>query len=91
MTEVLDFTQSKEMFVLCPFWEIVGPHGMHAGLDGRPNEDHGHNQFGGAEECEIVVCNVEAYGILYEIHQEICLDHHVDGKVVKEGCHILLE
>jgi len=39
MPEVPDRTQSEEMFVLCPFWDLSRSRGMHTRLDGRPYED----------------------------------------------------
>ena len=64
MMKIPNHPQSEEMFVLCPFWDLVGPCGMQTRLDGRPCEDRGHNQFGGAKECEIAMCNFGAYRIL---------------------------
>ena len=65
---------------------------MSAGLrPNRPCEDYSHNQFGGAKECETVMCNVGAYKILQEVHQKLCPYYHADGEVAKEGCDVLLE
>ena len=64
MPKVPDRAHSEEMIVLCPIWDLAGPCGMHIGLDGRPSEDHRHNQFVGAKECETVACYVGTYDIL---------------------------
>lgn len=64
MSDVPERTQSKELFVLCPFWDLAGSCGLQTRLDGRPYEYHDHNKFGGAKECEVVARNTRAYGIL---------------------------
>jgi len=64
MPKVPDHAQFEEMFFLCPFWDIAGPCGMQTSLDGKPCEDHGHNQFVGAKECKTGTHNIGAYEIL---------------------------
>lgn len=64
MLEVPNCTQSEEMFVLCPFWDLAGSRGMQTTIDGRPCKDHGYNQFGGTKECVIATHNVGAYRVL---------------------------
>ena len=68
MLEVLDHTQSEEMFVLCPSWDLTGSRRMQTRLDGRPYEDCGYNQFGGTNKCETAVRNIETYRVLYKVH-----------------------
>ena len=64
MPKVLDHAQSEEILVLCPFWDLAGSCGMRTRLDGRPYEDHGHNQFGSTEECETTTRNAGEYAVL---------------------------
>ena len=64
MLEVPDHAQSEEMLILCRFLDLARSCGMQTRLDVIPYEDRGHNQFGSTKECEIIVYNVGAYGIL---------------------------
>lgn len=64
MSEIPDRAQSKEVFVLSPFWDLAGSCGMETRIDGRPREGRSDNQLGGAKQCETVACNSRAYQIL---------------------------
>jgi len=64
MAEVPNHTQSEEMFVLCPFWDLFGLCDMQTRLNGRAYDDRNHNQFRGTKECEIAVLNIGEYGII---------------------------
>eukprot|EP00253_Pinus_taeda_P010514 PITA_10514 len=59
-----DRAQSKEVYVLCPLWDLARACGVQTGIDDGPHEDRGDNQLGGAKECEIVARNPEAYWML---------------------------
>jgi len=42
-------------------------------------------------KCQTTLRNTRAYWLLSKVHQELCLDYHDGGKIVEEGCYILLE
>ena len=64
MTKVPDHAQYEEIFVLCPFSNLPRPCDMKTRFDGRPCQDRGHKQFGGAKKCETSAHNIGAYKIL---------------------------
>ncbi len=39
LSKVLDYAQSKGMFVSCPFWDSARSCHMQTTIDGRPYED----------------------------------------------------
>eukprot|EP00253_Pinus_taeda_P034249 PITA_34249 len=60
-------------------------------IDGRPREDHGDTELGSTEEHEIVACYSRIYRILPKVYQNLCPDHRAYGKIIQEGCHVMLE
>jgi len=59
--------------------------------DGRPREDCGDFELGSTEKCETVVHYSGTYEILQEVYQRLFPDHRADGKIIEEGCLVLLK
>lgn len=91
LSKILDHAQSQEVFVLCSFWEPVGACGLQTRIDGIPHEDHSDTELVSVEECEKIACYSGTYEILQKVYPKLCPDHHVDGKIVEEECHVVLE
>ena len=91
MSKVPYQAQSKEVSVLCSFWDPVGACGLQTGINGRSREDHGDTKLGSTEECEAAESYFRTHRILQKVYQRLCPNHHAYGEIVEEGCHILLE
>ena len=91
MSKILDHAQSQEVSILRSFLEPIGACGLQTRDDGRTREDRGDSELGSAKECETVAPYSRTHGILLKVYQRICPDHCANGKIVKEGCHVLLE
>jgi len=91
LSKIPDHAQAQEVSVLHSFWEPIGACGLQTRVDGRPREDRGDSKLGNTEDCEIATRYSGTYGILQEVYQRLFPDHRVDGKIVEEGCLVLLE
>jgi len=85
-----DHAEPKEVYVLCPLWDIFGSCCVQARNDGGPYQDLCDSQFGGPKKCSVVVCNTWAYKILQKVHKGLCSYYLAQREIVEEGCYILL-
>ena len=83
--------EPQEVYVACSLWELVRTCGLKTRTDGRPHEGCSNFEFGSAAKCQITVHYLGTYGVLQEVHQKLCPNHHTNGEIVEKGCHILLE
>lgn len=89
--KIRDRAQPKEVSIFHSFWEPIGASGLQTRANGRPHKDRSDFKLGSVAKCETIARYSGAYGILQKFYQRLCQDHRADGKVIEEGCLILLE
>ena len=52
---------------------------------------YGDSEFGSVTKCETAAHYLGTYGLLQEVHQNLCPNHCIDGEAVEERCHVLME
>ncbi len=64
MPHITDHSESEDVFILCPLWDLAGSCVVQARADGGPCQDHGNSQFEGPKECQIAVRNFGPYWVV---------------------------
>eukprot|EP00253_Pinus_taeda_P013462 PITA_13462 len=59
--EIPDHTESEEVSILCPLWDLFGSCRVQVRDDGGPYHDHGSSEFGGPKKCQTTMHNTREY------------------------------